>query len=1079
MGGDKTARYVGDKAKEFIGQLFGFMDYQLQGTIDFILFNKESEYAQSNIGLSTDEQYNTGGVNKIVGHKVILYFDGNHEKLNEQMRLGITQVMFNEMMYGGSLTNVVRSSALLNIPPWFEQGFEYYAANGWTPEIDNHVRDGIESGRYKKFNHLTGMDATYAGISIWNYIAQTYGETVIPNVLYLARTTRSIESAFLFVLGTNLKGLTTDWLNYYEAQFKKDNTDMIIPKTAPLVKKPKNSRVYYQLHASPDGRYIVYSTNELGKMKVWLYDLQTHKRKKILKQGAKINRILDYSYPLMAWHPTSQLFSVILEEKGKLMLYTYTLSDHKLEGRRIVNFQKILDFSYADDGTKFVMSAVQDGQTDIFVFTAASNGFEQITKDVYDDLTPRFIDHSNKIIFSSNRPDDTLRLDGDYHKMQNHFDIFEYDYAAHSLVLRRITNTPGADETNPMGFGGKYVSYLSNASGIVNRYIASVDSTISFVDTAAHYRYVVHSFPVTDFARNIIEQDITNNNTNYTQIFYYKGKYWMYDDTLSAEPGAFEPASPANTSYIAGIIAAQKKKMRNDSIAANAKKDTSAALVIKLPPVTFTKNPVLSVSADTTQKKQADTAKINPAHIPVNINDYSFDNTPPPILKIPVSITPPATITSQPQVVQKLQALKDTARHDTSHGRKHVLERQDYHISFSPDFVTLQLNNSYLNAMYQPYIPVGPPSYQQPEISGLLQARLSDLFEDYHIEGDARISLDLSTNEYMFTYSDLSKRLDKEIILYRGAILDEAPTGYYPIDIYTHEATYLLKWPFSEVARVEGSASVIQSKAVTLASDVPSAEYPNQYDYMPKGEFAYVYDATIPVELNINYGLRAKIFAQYFRDMGGPNNPVPNYNMYILGFDARYYMKLSRDLIWANRISGGTSFGQEKLLYYMGGEDGWISPQFDQNTNVSQTENYGYQTLALPLRGFDENIRNGNNFVLYNSEVRWPIFHYLINRPIKSDFFNNFQVIGFFDVGTAWTGLTPYSSENNLNQTVYSKYPVTVILSTLQDPFVEGFGYGLRTRIFGYFVRFDEAWGINNGVISKTPILYFSLSLDF
>ncbi len=1086
MGGDKTARYVGEKGKEFISQLSAFIDYQLQNKIEFILFNKESEYAQSNLGLSSDDQYNTGGVNKIVGHKVILYFNGDHEDLNKQMRTGIAEVMFNEMMFGGSITNVLRSSTLLNIPPWFEQGFVNYAANGWTPEIDNHVRDGIESGRYKKFNHLTGMDATYAGISIWNYIAQTYGETVIPNVLYLTRTSRSIESAFLFVLGTNLKGLTTDWLNYYKAQYKKDITAVVVPKGKPILNKPKNTRTYYQLHASPDGKYLVYSTNELGQMKVWLYDLQTHKRTKIFKQGHKINRVLDYSYPLTAWHPTSKLFSIILEEKGKLMLYTYTVADKKLEGRRIVNFQKILDFSYADDGTKFAMSAVQDGQTDIYVFTAASNAFEQLTHDVYDDLTPRFIDHSNKIIFSSNRPDDTLRLGGDYKNMQKHHDIFEYNYVTHSAVLRRITNTPTADETEPMAYSSTYVSYLSNESGITNRYLASVDSTISFVDTSAHYRYIVHSFPVTDYARNIIEQDITNTLQNYTEVIYYKGRYWMYNDTMSLNPGAYTPTMPNNTTFMAGWIAARKKKAKDDSLALLAKNDTSAAIVVKMPPpVTFSTSPLTIAPIKDTVIKKTDTVKFDPGHTPVDINDYSFDNSPPQ-LKITVFSTP-AVQQPQPQVIQQPmpQALivKDTAKRDTNHGRKHVLERQDYHISFSPDYVLTQVNNSFLNATYQPYIQNTPPSYQQPSVSVFVKAKLSDLFEDYQIEGGARIALDLSSNEYMFTYSDLSKRLDKEIILYRQALLDIAPTGFYPLNIYTHEATYQIRWPFSEVARVEGSASILQTKGVELSQDVPSLQQANQYDIMPKIEAAYVYDATIPVELNINYGFKAKVFAQYFRDLGGPGNVVTpaNSNIYILGFDARYYQKISRDLIWANRISGGTSFGSEKLLYYMGGEDGWIGPQFDNDISVSNPQSYAYQTLAVPLRGFDENIRNGNNFVLFNSELRFPIFHYLINRPIKSDFFNNFQVIGFFDAGTAWTGATPYSSDNSLNETIVGAQgnPITVTISTLQDPFVEGMGFGLRTRVLGYFLRFDDAWGISNGNIAKTPVAYFSLSLDF
>lgn len=1084
MGGEKTARYVGDKAQGFIKQLSAYMDYQLQNHIQFILFNKESEYAQSNLGISNDEQYNTGGVNKIVGHKVILYFNGDHEDLNRQMREGIADVMFNEMMYGGSLTNVLRSSTLLNIPTWFEQGFVYYAANGWTPEIDNRVRDGIESGRYKKFNKLTGNDAIYAGVSIWNYIAQTYGETVMPNVLYLTRTSRSIESAFLFVLGTNLKGLTDDWLSYYKAQYKKNISSVIVPKNKPILKRPRYSQTYYQLHASPDGRYVVYSTNELGQMKVWLYDLQTKKRTKIFKQGKKINRVLDYSYPLTAWHPTSKLFSIILEEKGKLMLYTYTMDSHKLEGRRIVNFQKILSFSYSDDGTKFAMSATQDGQTDIYIFTAASNAFEQLTNDVYDDLTPRFIDHSNRIIFSSNRPDDTLRLGGDYMKMQKHHDIYEYNYATHSNVLRRITNTPNADETDPTDYTAGYVSYLSDASGVVNRYLASVDSTISFVDTSAHYRYVVHSFPVTDYARNIIEQDATNTLQNSTKIIYYKGKYWMYHDTLSSSPSSFTPTILNNTSYMNGVITAAKKRHRDDSLAAIVRKDTASTLIVKAPPLSFTPKPELPIMPKDTVVKRHDSAKNDVAHMPVDINDYSFDNSSPiPVVKTTAFPTQqPQVAQTQPEVKQFTAIPKDTAKIDTNHGRKHVLERQDYHISFSPDFVLTQVDDNFLNATYQPYIQNAPPSYQQADFSVFVKASLSDLFEDYNITGGARIALDLSSNEYMFTYSDLSKRLDKEIILYRQALLDISPSGFYPLNFYTHEATYKLSWPFSEVARVEGSASVIQSKGVTLAEDIPSAEEGNQYDLMPKLEFAYVYDATIPVEMNIRYGLRAKVFAQYFRDLGGQNNYVPpGTNIFIVGFDARYYQKISRDLIWANRISGGTSFGQEKLLYYMGGEDGWLGPQFDQNINVSDPGQYGYQTLALPLRGFDENIRNGNSFVLFNSELRFPIFHYLINKPIKSDFFNNFQVIGFFDAGTAWTGPTPYSSQNSLNETVVSAVgnPITVTLSTLQDPFVEGFGYGLRTRIFGYFIRFDDAWGISNDAIIPKPVYYFSLSLDF
>jgi hypothetical protein len=50
------------------------------------------------------------------------------------------------------------------------------------------------------------------------------------------------------------------------------------------------------------------------------------------------------------------------------------------------------------------------------------------------------------------------------------------------------------------------------------------------------------------------------------------------------------------------------------------------------------------------------------------------------------------------------------------------------------------------------------------------------------------------------------------------------------------------------------------------------------------------------------------------------------------------------------------------------------------------------------VRGFSQNIRNGNNFAVFNSELRLPFFRYLAGHPLASGFLNNFQVVGFADV---------------------------------------------------------------------------------
>jgi hypothetical protein len=151
---------------------------------------------------------------------------------------------------------------------------------------------------------------------------------------------------------------------------------------------------------------------------------------------------------------------------------------------------------------------------------------------------------------------------------------------------------------------------------------------------------------------------------------------------------------------------------------------------------------------------------------------------------------------------------------------------------------------------------------------------------------------------------------------------------------------------------------------------------------------------------------------------------------------------------------------------------------FDSSIPVSTKYNYGFQALATNLRGFRENIRNGNSFALINSEIRWPFVRYIAGHPFRSNFLNSLQVIGFGDIGTAWSGKSPWSGNNAYDTQVVTNGPVEVTLDTNKQPIVGGMGFGARAQILGYFVRADWAWGVDNGYILPS-IFYLSFSLDF
>ena len=73
-------------------------------------------------------------------------------------------------------------------------------------------------------------------------------------------------------------------------------------------------------------------------------------------------------------------------------------------------------------------------------------------------------------------------------------------------------------------------------------------------------------------------------------------------------------------------------------------------------------------------------------------------------------------------------------------------------------------------------------------------------------------------------------------------------------------------------------------------------------------------------------------------------------------------------------ISFASSLGTRKVVYYLGGSDGQLLPGVDKTNDVSTDQNYAFQALAQQRRGFPQNTRNGNSYVVLNSELRVPIF---------------------------------------------------------------------------------------------------------
>ena len=1032
--GTDLSLYVADFVEKELDLIERFFDYDIERRIIFLTYNKQSDFRQSNIGLVSEaEEYNIGGTTNIIQNKVFLYFDGDHMNFERQIRAAIAEVLLSEMMFGNRVRDNLTSSTMINLPEWYLEGLISFVSNPWDYELENRVKDGIVSGKYRKFVNLQDDDARYAGHSFWKYVADLYGVSIIPQILYITKINKNAESGFHYVLGSKLKDLSIDWSAYYLGLYAATEESAGLPEQGKILEKPNKRRVYQNIKISPDGRMVAYVTNQKGQYKIWIHDEATQKQKRIYKRGEKLDQIHDYSFPEIAWHPSSQILGFITEEKGELKFHVYNLDTKEITTRNLLLFEKILDLSFSPDGRKLVFSAVADGQTDIWVFDIAAATNDRITNDLADDFNPRFINNMNNISFVSNRRSDTLYLENDpENNTTSAFSVYVYDYAGRSPVLQNISEGDYFNHSQPLSPRHNEFFYLSDKNGIVNRYYAQYDSIISLVDTTIHYRYFANSFPLSNYKRNILSHDINTETGEIAEIVYNDARYHMYKYPMEFEKRFGDKLEP--TLYRDRHV---ERLTAEDSIHHVEKK------VISMKDI-----------ADNQLVHRGDTIELQEFRI--DINNYIFER-------------------------EKLNYYNNQLRNINLNLVLDSVENKqmmyiDYSTAFYPNKLVNQIDFSFLNASYQTF--TGGAFYYNPGLNLLFKVGANDLFEDYRLVGGVRFATDFDSNEYLLSFENLKQQLDKQLVFHRQ-VFKNYIDYYTTIKTYTHELLASVKYPLSQTLALKGTASFRHDNLVYLSTNSENLNKPNTLKVWGGLKAEVIFDNTRKLGTNLYSGMRWKVFGEAYRQINEAKS-----DLFVVGGDFRHYLRIHRTLIWANRIAGSTSFGRSPLIYYLGSVDNWINlnqsenPTFNESVDIDYSRNYAYQALATNLRGFNQNIRNGSNFVVINTELRWPIFRYLAGHPLGSGFLNNFQVVGFADVGTAWTGPHPFSDQNAWNTETIVNGPMTITLDAQREPIVAGYGVGLRAQLLGYFIRLDWAWGVENWVV-QPRMFYLSLSLDF
>ena len=1082
--GEELAKFIAQSAEKELPQIEAAAEYSLQRRANIVLYNEYADMLQSNIGLGVDWQ-NTSGITKLVNNKMVVYFDADHQKLRHQVRAGIAEILTENRLFGDDIGEIAGNQALLDLPKWLTDGYISYLAENWSTEKDDELKSEIISGDYKNFYAFAFRRPGIAGHAFWYYIETQYKKENVTYLLYLATVYKNLNKACLQVCKKKFKEVLSDFMDYNEDRYYKD-----IAKRKPYPKGNYvdgfdiNNRVdYFRFNVNPNKRNNSYVVTQYRKGQVRVIYNDEDVNKTLLKYGVRsYKNEINPNYPIMAWDPKGTRISVLYVEEGKLKLFVYDLVTRikQIKLDLTSKFDQVQDMKYMTDSKTLLLSAVKNGHTDIYTLDIQNEKVKQITNDVYDDIDASFVAFPNKtgIIFASNRPGPATKGGDTSLPSNNHYNVFLITNFGDKPELNQITQLSHLKYGNaryPMQYNGNHFTFVSDENGVGNRYAGffttkaagldtlvligdeilrnpsskQVDSTLkAYKKTDVDSIAVVsvsedsaYTFPLTNYQSSLGETRIAGDNNQVSEVTRQSDEKVLYklkidDNTLRRRNITAQP-----TEYM--------KKVMSEYKDVNVEKKQQRVPL---------KNPTDSA------KKQED------------VFQSEFGNE-----------------KKDSSQAGKVYAVDDPQKDD-------VLKTAKLYRYKPPKFYVesgaLGFNNSVLINRYQAYGGGSGPIMLNSgtPLNGLVRLGTSELMEDVKITGGYKLSTNLKDNEWLMSYQNYKRRIDWGGTYYRNVQQGGDDQGNFLGRLYTNLYQGNIAYPFDKNRAIRLTTGIRSDRFVYAAQPIIAGQVtntltqPDDKTLYSVTHLEYVYDNSLNPSMNIWNGLRYKAYIDWNRQVNkvqfadGPNT-------FNFGFDARYYYPIYRNFIWAGRAAGDFSWGNQKLIYYLGGVDGWLMLGSNTKNNGSDryfnTHNppandvdYAFQSLTVNMRGFIQNIASGNNAVVLNSEFRLPVFTTLFDKPINNAFVRNFQLIQFIDLGTAWNGGYNKIERPTMQYTNTAQNVTVKVKAGGVGPFAGGYGFGARSTLLGYFIKFDAGWPMK-GFFRGKPILYVALGLDF
>jgi len=996
-----------------------------------LMYPNPAQWTESNLEREKF-YYNKGWNFPAPGNKVPVYAGVGQAEAVSRLREGVVRILLTEILYGGRSWQRIQNQAILVLPDWFTEGLARYWGYGWTPEMELRLRSWMLSRNKPRFGELVREEPILAGAFFWKSYTEDFGRVGVTRLVQWSKSQRQVTGAFRMLHQMSYSDYVNKELRMYQDLLQSDSVQGYLSRDA-LRLEGVSWLPLGPARMDAKGKMLAFGTYAGGRYRLIAYD-RTAKKASVLFRSPRIQRPHEEALPLLAWHPGGMRLAMMAHFGEGYRLHYFVRDaqgawQSEAQSWPVQDWVQSLDWSA--DGKYLSAAARQKGLSQLLLWKAGTWKPYTLWTDGFQLSDARFTPDGQSVLAAATQP----------WTRQGACFVPEQGWQGESRLMRWDLRTSAKSDPKvdtggptvlqqsgeevlscPLPMPGGWMLWLSAKGGLIRRQLGKWNTTDRQAGRLVPWQSLATWHEGTPQAMQLLlgrsygGSRVSSVFRNKLDTLRFTTEAGLEDTLLGREESDPIPADSVQASWQVPV----NLGMMNPKGPLNA----------SYPPwVVNRRHPALSTEdlenslplAAELQARFRRQAKAVPANLRVSpyVRAAAIDN------------------------------VSFQAGNNILQGRMPLLSTSQLHLLHSrPGAVT--------------------------------RISLSDLPEDHNLTAGALVLQSITHFQAYLMYENLGKLLDWRLMgVYSrlsagqaGSALSSGSASSEGLQT-TGEIYASVTYPWSQTVGLSASLgySLSAERQPVNPDFVKGSTLPQ--NHLLGFRLEWMVDRTRRPGGVLGGGYRLKIFEESYLASGTRTGSAQT-----VGFDGRLYHRLFPGLVGAYRLSYQQSLGPVQAVYMVGGAEQWLLAKTNQDMPVPSSDRILMLAMAAPVRGLPLNSRNGSAFFGLNAEWRLMPVAFRSALPVGSDFWRNFQVMSFFDAGTAWNKGGFLKTDPGLFPTQINQGPVQVLFNREAQAVLWSYGLGVRSQVLGYSVRLDRAWPVENKV-ALPPTWVISLGLDF